>query len=89
MSVTDDTGKGSLDMGTGTAKSIVEVEMAEGGIHVIPPQQADDAAPEPNAFRVAGRSLDQSSGFGKLVGSSQNFFGGICNLRRGRLVDGF
>src|ERR1700675_5003089 len=36
-----------LDVSAGTAEPVVEIEMAEGGIEIVTPQQADDPAAEP------------------------------------------
>ena len=33
--------------------------MAKGGVEIVPPQQADYPAAEPDAFRVAGRAGQQ------------------------------
>src|SRR5665213_1848682 len=39
------TAESGLNMRTRAAKPVVEVEMAEGGVEVIPPKQADHTAP--------------------------------------------
>src|SRR5712671_1447649 len=82
----DDAAEGRLDMGPGTAEPVVKVEVAEGGVHVIPPHQADHPAAEPDAFWVAGRPVDQTGGFGELVDLALGILGGIGRLGGGWLV---
>src|SRR4029079_4757309 len=65
-----------LDMAAGAAEAVVEVEMAKGGIEVIPPHQPDHAPAEPNAFGIAGRAVDGLGGFRKLV-SAALVLGGV------------
>ena len=48
-----------LDVRARAAEPVVEVEMAEGGVHVVAPQQPHHPAAEPDAFGVAGRAADQ------------------------------
>jgi hypothetical protein len=57
-----------LDMPTGTAKPVVEIEVTKGGIEVVEPHQPYHAATEPDAFRVAGRAVDGLRCFNELVG---------------------
>ena len=73
-------------MGPGTAEPVVKVEVAEGGVHVIPPHESDHSAAEPDAFRVAGRPVNQAAGFGELVDLALGVFGGIGRLGGGWLV---
>src|SRR5215468_10668867 len=47
-----------LDMAARAAEAVIEVEMAEGGVEVVQPHQADHAAAEPDAFRIAGRAVN-------------------------------
>ena len=61
--------------------------MAEGGIEIVAPEQADDAAAEPDAFRIAGRPGQGVLGFGKFV-DLLRLFAGSWPLRGG-LVGGF
>src|SRR5215510_5738809 len=59
-----------LDMAARAAEPVIEVEMAEGSIEVVQPHQADHAATEPDAFRIAGRAVDGLLGldeFGRLA----------------------
>ena len=55
-------------MAAGAAKPVIEVEVPESGVEVVPPHQGDDAATEPDAFRVAGRPVDRLLGFDEFVG---------------------
>jgi hypothetical protein len=54
ISLPDQAAEGHLDMAAGAAEAIVEVEVAEGGVEVIPPEQIDYAPSQPDAFRVGG-----------------------------------
>ena len=56
-----------LDMAARAAEPVIEVEMAEGGVEIVAPQQADHPAAEPDAFGIAGRAGDHALGFGKFV----------------------
>ena len=67
-----------LDMRAGAGESVIEVEMAEGGVQVVAPEQADDPPAEPNAFRASGRAGDQAGGFGKFIGSALAVFAGLA-----------
>ncbi len=65
----------------GTAEPVVEIEMAEGGIEIVTPQQADHPAAEPDAFGIAGRSVEDALGFGEFV-DFLRLFGGVLARRR-------
>jgi hypothetical protein len=54
--------------------------MAEGGIEVVAPQQADDPPAQPNAFGIAGRPIENALGFGEFV-DFLGFFGGVWGCR--------
>ena len=54
-------------MGARTAEAVVKVEMAKGGIEIVAPQQADDAAAEPDAFGIARRPGERMLRFGKFI----------------------
>ena len=56
-----------LDMAAGAAETVIEVEMTKGGVQIVAPHQADDAAAEPDAFRIAGPSIDRLCGFGEFI----------------------
>src|SRR5688500_10104996 len=42
--LSDETAEGRLDLPARAAETVVKVEMAEGGVHVVAPQQTDNAA---------------------------------------------
>ncbi len=73
-----------LDVAAGAAEAVVEVKVAEGGIEVVAPHQADDTSTEPDAFGIAGRAIDGLSRLGEFVGLALVFLGGIRG--RGRLA---
>ena len=60
----------------GTAETVVKIEVAESGIEIVAPEQADHAPAEPHAFRIAGRSVNRMLRFGVFV-DLLGFFGGI------------
>src|SRR5206468_7722167 len=82
----DDAAECRLNMRAGAAEPVVKVEMAEGGVHVVPPHQSNHPAAKPDAFRVAGRPINQLAGFGKFVDLALGIFGGIGRLSGGWLV---
>ena len=86
IALADDAAERGLDMGAGTAKPVVQVEMAKGGVHIIPPEQPDHPAAQPDAFRVAGRPVDQAAGFGELIDFVLSVLGGVGRRHRRRLV---
>ncbi len=73
-------------MAAWTAEPVIQVEMAESRVEIVAPEQADHAAAEPNAFRIAGRSVDEALGFGKFV-DLLRLFGG-CPERAGAFWSG-
>src|SRR2546425_3709860 len=44
-----------LDVTAGAAETVVEIEVAEGGVEIIAPHEVHHAATEPDAFRIRGR----------------------------------
>jgi hypothetical protein len=89
----------SLDVAAGAAKPVVEIKVAESGIEVITPHQADDPPAQPDAFRVARRAVDNLSRFGEFVCFAlavpgrvrrigRGFAGSILGGRRSTLSDG-
>jgi hypothetical protein len=60
--------EGRLHMTAGAAKTVVQVEVTEGGIEVIAPHQPNDTPPEPDAFWVTAWTIDGLRGFGEFVG---------------------
>lgn len=70
-------------MAAGAAEPFIEIEMAERGIEVVAPHQADHAPSEPDAFRVSGWAIDRLRGLDELVGLALAIFG---RIRRGGLL---
>lgn len=56
-----------MDVPARTAEAIVKIEMAEGGVEIVAPEQAHDPAAEPDALGIAGRSADRPGGFLEFV----------------------
>ena len=75
-----------LNMAARAAKPVIEVKMAERGIEIVAPQQADHPAAEPDAFGIAGRSAQDALGLGEFI-DFLGLFGGIL-ARRGLLLGG-
>ena len=86
IALADDAAERRLDVRAGAAEAVVKVEMAESGVEVVPPQQADHPPAEPDAFRIAGRAGDRAAGLGELVDLALGFLGGVGRLGRGGLV---
>ena len=73
-------------MATRAAEPVVKIEMTEGRVHVVAPQQTNHPPPEPDAFRIAGRAADLLCGLGKLFDLALRLLGDIGGLRRGLIV---
>ncbi len=77
-----------LDMAARTTEAVVEIEVPEGSIEIIAPQQADHPAAEPDAFRIAGRAVQDTLGFGEFVDLLRRCLAALlagCGLLVGRL----
>ena len=57
-----------LHMSARAAETVVEIEVTERGIEIVPIHQLNDAAAEPDAFGIAGRTVNGLGGFRELVG---------------------
>ena len=77
VSLADKAAESGLDMGAWAAEPVVQVEMAERRVQIISPKQADNAAAEPNALRVASRAGQDPGRFGYLVDLFLGLFGGV------------
>ena len=77
--------EGGLDMAAGTTEAVVEVEMAEGGIEVVSPHQADHAPAEPDAFGVSGRPVDGLRRLDEFVGLALVVLAGVGGIGGWRL----
>jgi hypothetical protein len=60
--------KGCLDVAARAAKTIIQIEVPEGGVQIVAPHQAHHSPTKPNAFGVACRPIYDLCGFGKFVG---------------------
>jgi hypothetical protein len=67
MSLAYDTTERRLDMTAGAPEPVVEIEMAERGVKVVPPEKVDDTLAEPHALRMAGRTVERARGLRKVV----------------------
>src|SRR5581483_2866704 len=56
-----------LDMAGRTAEPVIDVEMAESGVEIVAPQQADNAPAEPDAFGGGRRAAQHLLGFREFV----------------------
>lgn len=72
-------------MRAGTAESVIEIEMAEGGIEIVAPEQADNPPSKPNAFRTAAWTRNHTGGFGQFVGSALTVLARFAGGARCRL----
>jgi len=77
-----------LDVTSGTAKTVIEIEMPKGGVEIVVPHQPDHAATEPHAFRVSGRPVDGLRRFDEFVGLALAVLGriGRCGRICGRFA---
>src|SRR5262245_32153270 len=78
----DDATESRLNVAGRAAEPVVQVEVAEGGIEIVAPEQADHPPAEPDAFGTAGRTAQELLRLGKFV----DFLRGILAVGGGRLV---
>ena len=88
VGVQDQAAESRLDMAARAAEPVVEIEVAESGIEVVAPQQADHPPAKPDAFGVAGRSVEDALGLGEFV-DFLGFLGGVQTSGRRLLLGGF
>ena len=81
VGVQDKAAERRLDMAARAAKTVVEIEVPEGGIEIVAPEQADHPPAEPHAFRIAGRSVNRMLRLGIFV-DLLGFLGGVRAGRR-------
>jgi hypothetical protein len=67
-----------LDVAAGATEPFIEVKMAERGIKVVAPHQADNAPSKPHAFRISCRAIDGLRGLDELVGLTLAILGRVC-----------
>ena len=75
--------EGCLDVTSGTAKTVIEIEMPKGGVEIVVPHQPHHASTEPHTFRVSGRTIDGLRRFDEFVGLALTVLGRVG--RRGRI----
>lgn len=51
--------KRRLDVSRRTAETVIEIEMAERGVDIVAPDQADNAPAKPDAFGIARGAADR------------------------------
>src|SRR5438105_13689493 len=56
-----------LNMDRRAAEPVVEVEMTEGGVEIVPIQKTNNPAAKPHAFRIGGGAAEEPFSFGKFV----------------------
>ena len=78
--------KRGLDVSARTAEPVIEIEVAEGGVEIVPPHQAHHATAEPDAFRVPGGAVNGLRGFDEFVGLALAVLGGIGRIGSGRFA---
>lgn len=62
-----ETAERRLDMGGGASEAIVKIKMAEGGVQIVAPKQADDPAAQPYTFRIARGTIYGLLSLGKFI----------------------
>ena len=88
VSLPDEAAEGRLDVGAGAAKAVIQIEVAEGRIEVVAPQQVNHAATKPDALRIASRAIQDPCCLGNLIDLFLGFLNGVSGrlLRFGRLA---
>ncbi len=76
--------EGGLDVAARAAEAVIKVEVTEGGVEIVTPHQPDHAPAKPDAFRVAGRTVDRLRRFDEFVGLALVVLGGIARRGGGR-----
>ena len=78
----DEPGKAAerrLDVPARTAETVIKIDVAEGGIEVVAVHELNHTPAEPDAFRIAGRTVDGLSCLGELVDLALVV---LCNVAR-------
>jgi hypothetical protein len=71
-------------MTAGAAESVVEIEVTERGVEIVAPHQHHDAAAKPDAFGIAGRTIDRLGRLDEFVGFLLALTGNV-GRRHGRI----
>ena len=77
VSLPNQAAEGGLDMGAGAAKTVVKVEMTESRIQVVPPQQTNHPAAQPNTLRITRRPTQNAGCLGDFVDLLLGFLGSV------------
>lgn len=77
-----------LDVAAGASEPLIEIEVAERGIEIVSPHQADDTPAKPDAFGVSGRAVDRLRSLYKLVCLALAILGGLSGVWLGGRVLG-
>ena len=83
---TGQTTKRRLDVAAGAAETVVQIEMPERSVEIVEPHQADHAAAQPDAFRIAGGAVDDLRGLDEFIGLALVVLGGIGGCGGGSLA---
>src|SRR6185312_7723767 len=88
VSLPDKAAESGLNMRAWAAETIVKIEMPEGGVEVVAPEQANHAAAEPDAFRIARRAGQNAGRLGDLIDLFLTFLDRVGSrfLRFGRFT---
>ena len=80
MALPDQAAEGGLNVGARAAKPVIQVKVTECSVEVVPPHQADHAAPKPDAFRVARRPVEHPRRLGDFVNALLALLGSVWSL---------
>src|SRR5262249_23844692 len=80
--------EGGLDVGARAAKPVIQIEVTEGRIEVVAPQQVNHAAAKPDTLRIASRAAQDPRCLGNLIDLFLGFLNGVSSrfLRFGRFA---
>jgi hypothetical protein len=76
-----------LDMAARAAEPVVEIEMPKSSVEVVARHQDHHPAAKPDAFRVAGRTVDSLRGLDEFVSLALVVLGGIGRGFTGLVLD--
>jgi len=88
VSLPDQAAEGGLDVGARAAKTVIQIEVTEGRIEVVAPQQVNHTAAEPDTLRIASRAIQDPRRLGNLIDLFLGFLNGVSSrfLRLGRFA---
>src|SRR5690242_19189959 len=79
----DDAAERRLDVSGRAAETVVEVEVAEGGVEIVLPHQTNRPQTQPDAFGVGGGAAQNLRGLGQFVELALAFLLGVVLAARG------